>query len=115
MSTRIDMMRHGDAARYAPYARRLLIEAIEGCGIRHWAHVESWDGVSVAVISDLGGETFELTTVNVVPFLAAYADRHGDWEPMEIDSYLADELIQEALFGGVISRTQVRRRPVLVA
>ncbi|WP_348809872.1 hypothetical protein [Gordonia sp. VNK1] len=36
-------------------------------------------------------------------------------EPLDIDGYLADEIIQSALFGGVIYRTQVRRRPEFTA
>lgn len=93
------------------FVRRILIEAIEGCGIRHWAGVQHWDGEAAAVITDLGGDSFRLTVENLIPLVRAHFGGVVDRSPMEVDSYLADEILQTQLFGGVIYRTQVQRRP----
>ncbi|MDJ0004884.1 MULTISPECIES: hypothetical protein [Nocardiaceae] len=92
-----------------PYAQRLLIEAIEGCGIRHWSNVHDWDGCGRASITDLGGERFVLTPDVVVPVIREHLDAHPNLEPLHIDSYFADEAVQRTLFGGVIYRLELHR------
>ena len=107
--------RQSDTPEHDLFGQRLLIEAIEGCGIRHWAHVDEWDGESCAVITDVGGESYRLTVDNVMPGLVRYLREDAVREPLEIDSYIADEVIQTALFGHVIYRSVIRRRPTMVA
>ncbi|MFC7752302.1 hypothetical protein [Tsukamurella soli] len=58
---------------------RVLIESVEGCGIRHWARI---DDVSA---------------------------HHPGFEPLDVHPDLADELIQTALFGGVIHLASTAR------
>lgn len=102
----------GDAAvDTRAIAVRILIEAVEGCGIRHWARVDDWDGSSRAIIADLGGERFDLTATSLMPLVADHVETAGSVEPRDVDSYLADEIIQTGLFGCVIYRMGVRRRP----
>lgn len=96
-------------------ASRLLIEAIEGCGIRHWAYVEEWDGESRTVIRDLGGDRFVLTAEDADGLIENYRAANPDWDPDAIDSYTADVILQSALFGSVIYRTGVRRRPITMS
>ncbi|MEE4021902.1 hypothetical protein V1Y59_02335 [Gordonia sp. PKS22-38] len=95
------------------FARRLLIEAVEGCGIRHWARIDAWDGVGCARITDLGGETFELNVENLSSALVVHLDDNTPRYPLDVDSYLADEIVQTMLFGVVIYRSEIRRRPAL--
>lgn len=104
-----------DVAQIAPFAQRLLIEAVEGCGIRHWARVNSWDGAQCVTITDLGGEVYRLTIEGVAPMVADYRDSGVIESPLDVDSYLADEIIQSILFGGVIYRSEVRKRPAMIA
>lgn len=99
----------------ADLLERLLIEAVEGCGIRHWARVDHWDGRRSVTIMDIGGEGYLLTEESLAPVLLRQVDAGVISEPLDIDSYLADEIVQTALFGCVIYRSLVRRRPVLVA
>ena len=103
------------AAEGAPFARRLLIEAVEGCGIRHWARVDEWDGGDHATITDGGGESYRLTVADLAPAVAEYRDAGAIDHPLDVDSYLADEIIQALLFGCVIYRSEVRKRPAMVA
>ena len=98
-----------DRMSLLPFAERLLIEAIEGCGIRHWARVDEWDGVGRAVITDLGGERFVLTVDTVLLVLRQHLDDHPKLRPTDIDSYFADEAVQRLLFGGVIYRLELHR------
>ena len=102
--------RRGDA-RFEHLATRVLIEAIEGCGIRHWAGVETWDGWSRATITDLGGESFDLVLDTIAPALSAFLRENPESDARDIDSYLADEFVQLGLFGLVIYRSEVTHRP----
>lgn len=104
-----------DRASLSPFAQRLLIEAVEGCGIRHWARVEEWDGVARAVITDLGGERFVLTVDVVMIELREHLDNNPTLQPNDIDSYFADETVQRILFGGIIYRLELHRGRGLVA
>lgn len=97
--------------RFHYLATRVLIEAIEGCGIRHWAGVEAWDGWSHATITDLGGESFDLDHGTIAPALAAYLRENPESDAREIDGYLADEFVQSGLFGLIIYRSEVTHRP----
>ena len=99
----------------APFARRLLIEAVEGCGILHWARVDAWDGVDCLTVTDLGGEVYRLTINALTPILIAYLEAGAIQRPLDVDSYLADEIVQTTLFGCVIYRSEVRKRPEMVA
>ncbi|MFW0790609.1 hypothetical protein [Gordonia sp. CPCC 205333] len=96
--------------RYSEHAHRLLIEAVEGCGITHWSSVQYWDGQTRATIVDLGGEQFDLDVNRVATGLGGYFADHTEVAPLDVDSYLADEIVQTMLFGGVIYRSQIRRR-----
>ncbi|MFE0748966.1 hypothetical protein [Gordonia sp. NPDC058843] len=98
-----------------PYVQRLLIEAVEGCGVRHWARIDEWDGVGSVVITDIGGEVYRLTAESLAPVVSTHIDEGTISEPLDVDSYLADDIIQSALFGCVIYRHEVRHRPVMVA
>ncbi|NMO03301.1 hypothetical protein HH308_18980 [Gordonia sp. TBRC 11910] len=100
------------AARFVHHAERILIEAVEGCGITHWCTVESWDGSSSTTITDLGGEQFTLSLDDVASAAATHFGAGATPSPLDIDSYLADEIVQTLLFGGIIYRPQVRRRRV---
>ncbi|MDF0531264.1 hypothetical protein P0W64_00300 [Tsukamurella sp. 8F] len=102
--------RRGDD-RFEPVATRILIEAIEGCGIRHWARIDAWDGRSEAVITDLGGEVFDLSIATMTPAVVDLLERDPECDVVDIDSYLADEIVQQCLFGLVLYRSEVRRRP----
>ncbi|ACY22618.1 hypothetical protein Gbro_3421 [Gordonia bronchialis DSM 43247] len=93
------------------YVARLLIEAIEGCGIRHWAHIRSWDGATTATITEVGGDTFVLDAETVGPASHDFLIREPHVRPLDLDSFHADVIIQSALFDCVIYRSQVRRRP----
>lgn len=106
--------RHADVGD-ALYTQRLLIEAVEGCGIRHWARIDDWDGVGSLAITDLGGEMYRLTADELTPMLSAYRGVGTIERPLDIDGYLADEIIQSTLFGGIIYRSEVRRRPIMAA
>lgn len=97
--------------RFRMLATRVLIEAIEGCGIRHWADVNHWDGWSNAVITDLGGETFTLDVATITPSLLTFLDQNPDCGPLDIDGSLADEFVQLGLFGLVIYRSEISKRP----
>lgn len=98
-----------------PFARRLLIEAVEGCGIRHWARVVDWDGIGCLTVTDLGGETYRLTADQLAPVLATYRDAGTIAHPLDIDSYVADDVIQAMLFGCTIYRSEVRKRPAMAS
>ncbi|WP_415974930.1 hypothetical protein [Rhodococcus sp. 077-4] len=104
-----------DRMSLLPFAERLLIEAVEGCGIRHWARVEEWDGVGRAAITDVGGERFVLTVDTVLLVLREHLDDHPGLKPNDIDSYFADEAVQRILFGGIIYRLELHRGRGLVA
>lgn len=108
-------MARRDHSAIAPYAQRLLIEAVEGCGISHWARTVEWDGIGRAEICDLGGERFVLTLDTAAPILRQYLDTDQGWHPMDIDSYIADEVVQRALFGAVIYRLDLHRGRGLTA
>lgn len=99
------------ADRIEQLATRVLIEAVEGCGIRHWAGVDEWDGWTRARITDLGGEGFVVDRATVTPPLVAHLRVHPDLDQREIDGYLADEFVQLGLFGLVIYRAEVTHRP----
>ena len=49
-----------DRMSLLPFAERLLIEAVEGCEIRHCPRADEWDGVGRAVIADLRGVIYRL-------------------------------------------------------
>ncbi len=98
-----------------PFAQRLLIEAVEGCGIRHWARVEEWDGVGRTTITDLGGERYVIGVDTVLQTLREHLDDHPGLKPNDIDSYFADEAVQLLLFGGVIYRLELHRGRGLTA
>ncbi|PKZ64546.1 hypothetical protein CYJ73_16765 [Gordonia terrae] len=98
-----------------PFAEQVLIEAVEGCGIRHWARIDAWNGRDSAVLSDIGGEQYVLTVADLIPVVRSLIDSAAVSEPLDVDSYDADEIIQSMLFGCVIYRHQVRRRPAMVA
>lgn len=100
-----------DRDRFHAFATRVLIEAVEGCGIRHWADVEHWDGSSRMIITDLGGESFEVTVATIRPALTAFLETDPGADLMDLDGYLADEFIQQGLFGLVIYRSEVTHRP----
>ncbi|WP_042939488.1 hypothetical protein [Rhodococcus sp. AW25M09] len=104
-----------DPTPLLPFAQRLLIEAVEGCGVRHWACVDEWDGVGRATITDLGGERFVLTVDSVLLVLREHLDENPTLQPNDIDSYFADEAVQRVLFGGVIYRLDLHRGRGLVA
>lgn len=106
--------RHGSQVS-EPHVTRLLIEAVEGCGIRHWARVLAWDGATSATIADVGGETFVLSADTVSKALHELLVAEPNLEPLDLDSYHADLVIQHALFGCIIYRTGVRRRPLVAA
>ncbi|MBD0023833.1 hypothetical protein GII33_21315 [Gordonia pseudamarae] len=93
------------------FVTRLLIEAVEGFGIRHWARIDSWDGAAAARITDVSGETFHLDADTVGPVIGDFIAIEHLRKPLDLDAYLADEIIQTALFGFVIYRPTVRRRP----
>ncbi|MGV9481155.1 hypothetical protein [Gordonia polyisoprenivorans] len=97
------------------YLTRLLIEAIEGCGVRHWARVEYWDGVTTATITDVGGERFVLNAAAVGQTLCDFLVSEPQLHPMDLDSFHADVIVQRALFGCTIYRSEVRRRPQVAA
>ncbi|MEP9416156.1 MULTISPECIES: hypothetical protein [unclassified Gordonia (in: high G+C Gram-positive bacteria)] len=97
------------------FGRRLLIEAAEGCGITHWARIDSWDGEGTLAVTDLGGERFQLTIDSLSPVLLDHLTDGTICDPLDIDAYLPDEIIQSALFGAVIYRTLIRRRPEFTA
>ncbi|AZG44574.1 hypothetical protein [Gordonia insulae] len=101
----------GRLSKGVPFARRLLIEAVEGCGILHWARVDAWDGDRCLTITDLGGETYRLTVDSLAPVLLAHLRAGAINQPLDVDSYLADEIVQTTLFGCVIYRSEVRKRP----
>lgn len=103
--------RGSDAERTDEFARRVLIEAIEGCGIGHWAQIGAWDGAAAAVITDIGGECSRLSPTVIRSALLDYLSDHPDCHLVDVDSYLADEIVQTALFGGVIYRFEARPRP----
>jgi len=102
--------RGSDGRRLDDFVVRVLIEAIEGCGIGHWAGVQKWDGTHSALITDIGGEPYELSPAKIRPAFAEYLQGHPECEIDDVDSYLADEIVQTALFGGVIYRFEARRR-----
>ncbi|WP_206487668.1 hypothetical protein [Rhodococcus sp. KRD162] len=104
-----------DRTSLSPFAQRLLIEAVEGCGIRHWASVEEWDGVGRATVTDLGGERFVLTVDSVLLVLCEHLADNPTLQPNDIDSYFADEAVQRLLFGSVIYRLDLHRGRGLVA
>jgi len=104
-----------DRMSLLPFAQRLLIEAVEGCGIRHWARVEEWDGVGRTTITDLGGERFVIGVDTVLQTLREHLDDHPGLKPNDIDSYFADEAVQLLLFGGVIYRLELHRGRGLTA
>ncbi|OZF27229.1 hypothetical protein CH295_21765 [Rhodococcus sp. 14-2483-1-2] len=110
-------MRADRAARMSllPFAQRLLIEAVEGCGIRHWARVEEWDGVGRTTITDLGGERYVIGVDTVLQTLREHLDDHPGLKPNDIDSYFADEAVQLLLFGDVIYRLELHRGRGLTA
>lgn len=91
------------------FIHRVLIEAVEGCGIRHWAEVLEWDGVSRAIVRDVGGEVFSLTSATLAAAVRRYRTSNPTSAPLEMDSYLADEIVQSALFDIVIYRLRRRR------
>lgn len=97
------------------YVSRLLIEAIEGCGVRHWARVEYWDGATSAILTDVGGERFVLNASAVGQTLRDFLVSEPHLRPMDLDSFHADVVIQQALFGCTIYRSEVRRRPQVAA
>ena len=97
------------------YVTRLLIEAVEGCGVRHWARVEYWDGATTATITDVGGERFVLNAAAVGQALRDFLVSEPHLQPMDLDSFHADVIIQRALFGCTIYRSEVRRRPEIAA
>jgi hypothetical protein len=98
-----------------PFARRLLIEAVEGCGVLHWARVDAWDGRHCLTITDVGGEAYRLTVDNLAPAALTHLKAGTINHPLDVDSYLADEIIQTTLFGCVIYRSEVRKRPEMAA
>ncbi len=100
-----------DESCFDDFVTRLLIEAVEGCGIRHWALIREWDGASTAVIADLGGEVFDLSADSLGECLRDYLVEEHLIRPLDIDSFHADDVVQRALFGGTIYRPGVRRRP----
>lgn len=105
------MIDHRNGDRLRRLATHVLIEAIEGCGIRHWAGVEAWDGWSRATVTDLGGESFTLDRETVSPALEAFLRLNPGAGAEDIDSYLADEFVQLGLFGLVLYRSEVTHRP----
>lgn len=94
----------------ADISRRILIEAVEGCGVTHWARIDQWDGAGCATITDLGVETYRLTVDDLSPVVRSWRQTDSIIGPLDVDSYLADEFIQTMLFGGVIYRVGIRRR-----
>ena len=104
-----------DRMSLCPFAQRLLLEAVEGCGIRHWARVEEWDGVGRATITDLGGERFVLTVDSFLVALREHLDHNPTLRTNDIDSYFADEAVQQILFGCIIYRLELHRGRGLVA
>ncbi|ROZ89042.1 hypothetical protein [Gordonia sp. OPL2] len=108
-------MTDGSAENIRSVVQRLLIEAVEGCGVRHWARIDDWDGSSAVLLTDLGGQRYRLTVDSLSPAVIAHIAECAISDPLEVDSYLADEIIQSTLFGAVIYRTDVRRRPTSIA
>lgn len=111
----LDVVRSRRQIDPTPFAVQVLIEAVEGCGIRHWARIDAWDGRETAVISDIGGEQYVVTVADCIPAVRSLIDAAAVCEPLDVDSYGADDIIQSMLFGCVIYRRQVRRRPAMVA
>lgn len=105
----------GRVSEGIPFARRLLIEAVEGCGILHWARVDGWDGHHCLTVTDLGGEVYRLTVNNLALVVLTHLDAGAIHHPLDVDSYFADEFIQTTLFGCVIYRSEVRKRPEMAA
>ncbi|GAB08916.1 hypothetical protein GOARA_021_01540 [Gordonia araii NBRC 100433] len=107
----VEAIRRNDADQIddSSFVHRILIEAVEGCGIRHWAQIVEWDGERRAVARDLGGETFELTLATLASELREFRSAAPEASPLDIDSYIADEVVQASLFGAVIYRRPVRR------
>ena len=84
--------------------QRVLLEAIEGGGIAHWARVEEWDGERSATIVESGGvrHSFDLDTASAA--VADYLARNPDFDPGDVDADLADEIVQMSLFGSIVYR-----------
>lgn len=74
---------------------------MEGCGIAHWATVDDWDGTTAA-ITELGGARHQLDADALAVTLAGYVTVHPGTDADSIDGYVADEIVQTALFGQVI-------------
>ena len=111
----LDVVRSRRRLDPTPFAERVLIEAVEGCGIRHWARVDDWDGRACVTLRDIGGERYRVVMDDLITALRPLIDAGVLSAPLEVDSYAADEMIQVMLFGCVIYRSQVRRRPEMVA
>ena len=84
--------------------QRVLLEAIEGGGIAHWARVEEWDGERSATIVESGGvrHSFDLDAASAA--VADYLARNPEFDPGDVDADLADEIVQMSLFGSIVYR-----------
>lgn len=84
--------------------QRVLLEAIEGGGIAHWARVEEWDGERSATIVESGEvrHSFDLDAASAA--VADYLARNPDFDPGDVDADLADEIVQMSLFGSIVYR-----------
>lgn len=91
--------------------RLVMIEAIEGCGIRHWARTTFWDGVDAATLVDLGGEEYRVDLDAVRPLVAELIEREPELDVRDVDGDVADGLVQSAVFGLILYRPLVRHRP----
>lgn len=84
--------------------QRVLLEAIEGGGIAHWARVEEWDGERSATIVESGGVRHSFDRDAASAAVADYLARNPDFDPGDVDADLADEIVQMSLFGSIVYR-----------
>jgi hypothetical protein len=96
-------------------ADRIIREAIEGCGICRWARVDHWEGQGAARITGHGGSPHvideQLVRRGVASILLDQRQASPDTVAAlttnavdRVDSYVADEVVQIALFGQLLFR-----------
>jgi hypothetical protein len=82
--------------------QRVLLEAIEGGGIAHWAKVEDWDGERSATIVEPGGVRHAIDLDHASVAVADFLSRNPEFRPHDVDGDLANEIVQLSLFGSVV-------------
>ncbi|EME15356.1 hypothetical protein G419_22759 [Rhodococcus triatomae BKS 15-14] len=91
--------------------QRVLLEAIEGGGIAHWARVEDWDGERSATVVEPGGVRHRLDLEHAGAAVAEFLSRNPEFDPLDVDGDLADEIVQLSLFGSVVYLERHRAEP----